>query len=64
MNNGLRRTVTLPQVVALYVAAVVGAGVLILPGLAATEAGPASVVSWTSGLPPGISLPFIRRDTG
>ncbi len=46
LNNGLRRTITLPQAVALYAAAGVGAGVLILPGLAATEAGPASVVSW------------------
>lgn len=46
MSRELRRTITLPQAVALYVAAVVGAGVLILPGLAASEAGPASVVAW------------------
>lgn len=46
MSRDLKRTITLPQAVALYVAAVVGAGVLILPGLAATEAGPASVISW------------------
>lgn len=47
MSRDLKRTITLPQAVALYVAAVVGAGVLILPGLAATEAGPASVISWS-----------------
>jgi amino acid efflux transporter len=43
----LRRTITLPQAVALYTGAVVGAGVLILPGVAASRAGPASLVAWT-----------------
>jgi amino acid efflux transporter len=46
VSGDLRRMIALPQAVALYVAAVVGAGVLILPGLAATEAGPASIISW------------------
>jgi amino acid efflux transporter len=42
----LRRTITLPQAVALYAGAVVGAGVLILPGVGAGEAGPASLLAW------------------
>ena len=44
--RGLARTITLPQAVALYVGAVVGAGVLIGPGVAASLAGPASLVAW------------------
>jgi len=36
----------LPQVVALYTGAVLGSGILILPGLAAELAGPASLVAW------------------
>ncbi|MFA4861286.1 APC family permease [Methanoregula sp.] len=36
----------LPQVVALYTGAVLGSGILILPGLAADIAGPASLVAW------------------
>jgi amino acid efflux transporter len=42
----LRRSITLPQAVALYAGAVLGAGVLILPGVAADEAGPASLLAW------------------
>jgi amino acid efflux transporter len=42
----LRRSITLPQAVALYAGAVVGAGVLILPGVAADHAGPASLLAW------------------
>jgi len=42
----LRRTITLPQAVALYAGAVIGAGVLILPGVAADAAGPASLLAW------------------
>jgi amino acid efflux transporter len=36
----------LPQAVALYAGAVVGAGVLVLPGVAAAEAGPGSLLAW------------------
>lgn len=36
----------LPHVVALYTGAVLGSGILILPGLAAELAGPASLVAW------------------
>ena len=46
VSGGLARTITLIQGVALYVGAVVGTGVLILPGTAASLAGPASVVAW------------------
>jgi amino acid efflux transporter len=51
MSGTLVRTITPAQAVALYVGAVIGAGVLILPGAAATVAGPASVVAWA-----GVSL--------
>jgi amino acid efflux transporter len=46
-ERGLRRSTSLPQAVALYAGAVVGAGVLILPGVAAGRAGPASLVAWS-----------------
>jgi amino acid efflux transporter len=42
----LARSITLPQAVSLYLGAVVGSGVLILPGTAASIAGPASFVAW------------------
>ncbi|MDD1685347.1 amino acid permease [Methanoregula sp.] len=41
-----RGVLRLPQVVALYTGAVLGSGILILPGLAAELAGPASLVAW------------------
>lgn len=44
--TGLRRQIGLGPAVALYVGAVVGAGVLILPGTAAALAGPGSLVAW------------------
>jgi amino acid efflux transporter len=46
MARALQRTISIPQGVALYMGAVVGAGILLLPGLGASEAGPASLVSW------------------
>ena len=42
----LSRSITLTQAVALYSGAVIGAGVLILPGAGAGEAGPASLLAW------------------
>lgn len=36
----------LPQVIALYVGAVLGSGILILPGVAAELSGPASLLAW------------------
>ncbi|MDA2810866.1 amino acid permease [Nocardiopsis sp. RSe5-2] len=40
------RTIGFGQAVALYTGAVLGAGVLVLPGQAATMAGPASLLAW------------------
>ena len=47
----LRRTVGLRSAVALYVGAVLGTGILVLPAVAAETAGPASLVAWA-----GLSL--------
>ncbi len=44
----LRRTVGLWQGVALYVGAVLGTGVLVLPAIAADTAGPASILAWVA----------------
>jgi amino acid efflux transporter len=61
----LRASITLPQAIALYIGAVVGAGVLILPGVAASVAGPASIVAWlvdcVLGIP--LALTFARLAT-
>ncbi|WP_018131443.1 amino acid permease [Effusibacillus pohliae] len=48
MENQVRMkaTIGLPQAVALYIGAVLGSGVLLVPGLAAEIAGPASLVAW------------------
>lgn len=45
-GNGLKKTIRLPQAVALYVGAVLGSGVLLVPGMAADIAGPASLLAW------------------
>jgi amino acid efflux transporter len=42
----LHKVITLRHAVALYVSSVLGSGVLVLPGLAAQLAGPASLVAW------------------
>jgi amino acid efflux transporter len=42
----LSRSIRLPHAIALYVGAVLGAGVLILPGVTASRAGPASLLAW------------------
>ncbi len=42
----LRKAITLRHAVALYVSSVLGSGVLVLPGLAAHLAGPASLIAW------------------
>jgi len=56
----------LPQIVALYVGAVVGCGILILPGLTADIAGPASIVSWAVmsllSLPLALTMAFLARE--
>ncbi|WCN38470.1 L-methionine/branched-chain amino acid transporter [Aneurinibacillus uraniidurans] len=42
----LQQSIGLPQAVALYIGAVLGSGVLLVPGLAAEIAGPASLLAW------------------
>ncbi len=44
--TGLKRVITLRYAVALYISSVLGAGVLVIPGLAAQAAGPASIAAW------------------
>ncbi|PKL60805.1 MAG: amino acid permease, partial [Methanomicrobiales archaeon HGW-Methanomicrobiales-4] len=39
-------SLNLPQIIALYIGSVLGSGILILPGLTADLAGPASLVAW------------------
>ena len=43
---GLRKAIRLRNAVALYASSVLGSGVLVLPGLAAQIAGPASIIAW------------------
>src|SRR2546421_8738212 len=45
-NPSLRKAVTMRYAVALYMSSVLGSGVLVLPGLAAQIAGPASLLAW------------------
>lgn len=41
-THTLQRNIGMPQAIALYIGAVLGSGILIVPGLAAEMAGPAS----------------------
>jgi len=45
-QTGSSQTVTMRYAVALYMSSVLGSGVLVLPGLAAQIAGPASLFAW------------------
>src|SRR5437867_11903351 len=45
-SPALRRVITLRHAVAIYVSSLRGSGILVIPGLAARIAGPASIVSW------------------
>lgn len=45
---GLRKEIRLRHAVALYVSSVLGSGVLVLPGLTARVAGPASLLAWAA----------------
>ena len=51
-----RRTLRRRHAIALYVSSVLGSGILVLPGLAADLAGPASLIAWA--LIAAASLPF------
>lgn len=44
--GSLQKTITLRHAIALYVSSVLGSGVLVLPGLSAQIAGPASLIAW------------------
>ncbi|MFB9239938.1 amino acid permease [Plantactinospora siamensis] len=57
-DRALRQTIGLGQGVALYVCAILGAGVLVLPGQSASLAGPASLVAWAFSALLGIPLAF------
>ena len=45
-DAGLHKAVTMRYAVAMYMSSVLGSGVLVLPGLAAQKAGPASLIAW------------------
>jgi amino acid efflux transporter len=45
-SRGLRKAIKLRNAVALYASSVLGSGILVLPGLAAGIAGPASILAW------------------
>lgn len=45
-KSALRKAISLKNAVALYASSVLGSGVLVLPGLAAKIAGPASLLAW------------------
>ncbi|HXW36552.1 MAG TPA: amino acid permease [Nitrososphaerales archaeon] len=48
-NDGpprMQRVITLRYAVAMYISSVLGSGILVVPGLAAAVAGPASILAW------------------
>ena len=55
-QNHSKQTIKLPQITALYIGAVLGSGILIIPGLAAELSGPASLLAW--GLMSVLVLPM------
>lgn len=55
-QNALVRHIGLGHGIALYVSAILGAGVLVLPGQVASMAGPASLVSWALACAMGVPL--------
>ena len=46
LTPGESRSLTTSRGAALYIGAILGPGLLLLPGLAAAEAGPASILAW------------------
>jgi len=54
--TSLQRTIGVGQGVALYLGAVLGPGILVLPALAAETAGPASLIAWAAMI--ALSLPI------
>lgn len=58
-NAELTQHIGLGQGIALYVSAILGAGVLVLPGQVASMAGPASLVSWAVACAMGVPLAWM-----
>jgi amino acid efflux transporter len=56
MSTSAARTLSVPRATALYIGALFGPGLLLLPGLAAQQAGPASIIAWVALL--GLSAVF------
>jgi amino acid efflux transporter len=56
MSTSAARTLSVPRATALYIGALFGPGLLLLPGLAARQAGPASIIAWVALL--GLSAVF------
>jgi amino acid efflux transporter len=56
MSESQSFALSVPRGIALYVGALLGPGLLLLPGLAARQAGPASIVAWAGLL--GVSALF------
>ena len=56
MSTSASRTLSVPRATALYIGALLGPGLLLLPGLAAEQAGPASIIAWIALL--GLSAAF------
>jgi amino acid efflux transporter len=56
MSTSAARTLSVPRATALYIGALFGPGLLLLPGLAAQQAGPASIIAWVALL--GLSAIF------
>ncbi|PEO42765.1 APC family permease [Bacillus pseudomycoides] len=46
MSNDFKETISIRKGTALYVGAVLGSGILILPGMTASIAGPSAIISW------------------
>lgn len=62
--GSLVRSISLPQAIALYVSAVLGAGVLVLPGQVASMAGPASLLAWGFACVLGVPLAVMFAQLG
>lgn len=60
----LTKTISLPQAIALYVSAVLGAGVLVLPGQVASMAGPAALAAWGFACVLGVPLAVMFAHLG
>src|ERR1700761_5881572 len=61
-RNNQSFTLTVPRATALYIGALLGPGLLLLPGLAAEQAGPASIIAWVGLL--GLSAILAKVFTG